>query len=136
MNSWKATDSSVIEDYSPDEPSEANLKENESYFDFGSISKALIILGVIMLLACAFLYVISNIVTSEVSIWEDAFVGPRGAFLCAVPISMGLLVIGCILYLFHRQFVKLADIAKEVESGEFEKKALKELDDECDDEVS
>jgi hypothetical protein len=107
-----------------------NEDENEdSYFDFGTLSKGLMILGIIVLLMYALLY-ISSFITSSQETWEGSFVGDVNAFLCALPLSIILLVAGGILYFFHRAFNDLGAFAQEVESGEFEEKISKELDEE------
>ncbi|WP_455392608.1 hypothetical protein [[Eubacterium] cellulosolvens] len=104
------------------------FKQSGSYFEVDHIFKGIILLGVILLITFLIFFISSSTVPSE-SIWEDSFTGSSSPFLWVLPMSLVLILIGGILYFFHLQFSKLARFAEEVESGEFEKKVLKELED-------
>ena len=99
---------------------------NNSYFDTSPISKGLILLGVILLFVYCLYFVVSTNTPQE-SIHEDQMRGP-GSIDFVVPISILFIIVGGIFLFFSRQFVKLSDFAQEVESGEFEKQILEELD--------
>ena len=100
--------------------------KNKSYFDTSPISKGLILLGIVLLLVdCLYLIVSSN--TPSENIHEDQIRGPA-SFDFIIPISLFLIIVGAVFLFISHQFVKLSDFAQEVESGEFEKKVLKELD--------
>jgi len=104
---------------------------DDNYLDLGGVGRGFIILGSILLLIyMVFILISAN--PAEGSIWDDAYTGDVDAISSALPISIILIAIGVIFYFFHYQFVQLSDFATEVESGEFEKKVLKELDMECE----
>jgi hypothetical protein len=102
--------------------------KTDSYFDLEHIIWSFILLGVVLLITFILFFISSATVPSE-SIWDDSFTGQLGTFGWVLPLSLLLILVGGILYFFYRQFSKLAEFAAEVESGEFEEKVLKELDD-------
>ena len=106
-----------------------NNKNTEQELDFGSITKGLVLLGV-MLLVTYLIFILASASVSDQSIWDDAYSGTSRTLGWVVPVSILLIVIPLILYFFNLQFTKLADFAAEVESGEFEKKVLAELENE------
>ena len=99
------------------------------YFDFGSISKGFIFLGIIILITYA-LFLIVAVFTYNDNIWDDAAAGQEGTFTWIIPLSFIFIFVGIIIYYLHTQFVKLSDFAKEVESGEFEAELEKEQENE------
>ncbi|MFW9878109.1 MAG: hypothetical protein ACFFG0_33935 [Candidatus Thorarchaeota archaeon] len=102
-----------------------SILKNNSYFDISPISKGVILLGIILLLIyCIYFIVISS--SPPENIHEDQIRG-EGSFDWIVPISLFLIIIGAIFLFIGHQFVKLSEFAQDVESGEFEKKVLKEL---------
>ena len=102
------------------------IEEDSSYFDLGSLSKGLFLFGIILILTYSLFILTMN--SSTDSIWDDAYVGRLGAFFFIVPLSFILILASVILFFFHRQFVELSEFAEEVESGEFERKILLELE--------
>ena len=102
------------------------FKKNNSYFDTSPISKGLIILGIVLLLTYYLYFVVSSN-TSQNNIHEDQIRGP-GLLDWFVPLSLLLIIVGAIFLFISHQFVKLSEFAQEVDSGEFEKKVLEELD--------
>ena len=105
------------------------LDRTDSYFNLEHIVLSFMLLGAVLLITFILFLISSTTVPGE-SIWDDAFVGQRGTFIWVLPLSLVLILVGGILYFFNRQFSKLSEFAAEVESGEFEKRVLKELDDE------
>ena len=105
------------------------LDRTDSYLSLEHIIWSFMLLGAVLLITFI-LFLISSSTVPGNSIWDDAFVGQRGTFIWVLPLSLVLILVGGILYFFYRQFSKLSEFAAEVESGEFEKKVLKELDDE------
>ena len=98
-----------------------------SDFDFVSISRGIFILGIVILITWI-LYFIASTNTPEENISEDEFRGPN-VIVCAIPIAVILIGLGVFLFFINRGFLGLVEFAEEVESGEFEKKVLKELED-------
>ena len=111
---------------SPIKSIKTRLKKNNSFFDTSPISKGLIILGIIFLLIYYLYFGVSSN-TPQDNIHEDQIRGP-GLLDWFVPISLLLIIVGAIFLFISHQFVKLSEFAQEVESGEFEKKVLDELD--------
>jgi hypothetical protein len=118
-----------------------NIKKNEkinqnnnsnsisnSYFTTSPISNGLILLGIILFLVYCFYSVVSANPPSE-SIHEDQIRG-SGSFDWVIPISLILIIIGAVFLFINHQFDRLSEFAQEVESGDFEKKVLEELDNE------
>jgi hypothetical protein len=108
------------------EPSKTNYNKNDSNSDASSISKGLIFLGIVLLLTYGLYFGYSSN-TPEENIHEDQFRG-TGALNWVIPISIIFIFVGAIFLFIDRQMVKLSEFAQEVESGEFEKKVLEELD--------
>jgi hypothetical protein len=106
-----------------------NNSQQQTDYNFASINKGLILLGVI-LLVIYFVFIISGSTVSDQHIWEDSYSGSVGPLSWVLPIGLLLITIPLILYFFHIQFVKLSEFAEEVESGEFEKRILIELEEE------
>jgi hypothetical protein len=106
-----------------------NNSQQQLDYNFASINKGLILLGIILLITYI-IFIISGATVSDQSIWEDSFSGSTTPLSWVLPIGLLLIVIPLILYFFHIQFVELSEFAEEVESGEFEKKILKELEEE------
>lgn len=107
--------------------SQTSENNSDRYLDLGSVGRGFVILGSILLLIYMVYYLIT-INPAEGSIWDDAYAGDVDAINSALPLSIILITIGIIFYFFHYQFVRLSEFALEVESGEFEKKIMKELE--------
>lgn len=88
----------------------------------GVISKISIILGLVLL----FVYIILKILGFLLNNVEHGFIDSFYSFLVSgrleviAAFSVLLLAAGIIFYFFKVQFTKLADIAKDVENGEFD----------------
>lgn len=101
-------------------PSEAGERPPE--FGLELISKAMILLGVIILLTGLSFSMLAA--PSQQAGWEWVWFNPDVGYLTSTFVISGiLLAAGVFLYFLHLQFVKLYKIAEEVEAGaEFEEK--------------
>jgi hypothetical protein len=114
----------IINDIQLNENNEVN---NNSYYDFGSLSMILIVSGFLMLFTFILFYIGAFMSTME-GTWEGSFAGNVNAIICALPLGIVLLIAGIVMFIFHRLFSDLGDFAEEVESGEFEEKIISELE--------
>lgn len=89
----------------------------EKYYDFAAISKGLFILGAITIVSFLLFFLLSTFVYAESS-WKFFSLHRIAPF--ALTISLFLIVFGGIFYIVHRQFVKLARVAEDVESGRYD----------------
>lgn len=94
-------------------------EEKAEEIGLGLISKALMLLGAIILFMHVVLHVFSAGALQQG--WEHVWFLPRSQFSIVPVISILMIVFGIILYFLHLQFMKLEKIAEEVESGKLEK---------------
>lgn len=102
------------------------IKKNNSFLETSPLSKGLILLGIILLLTYGTYSIVSSNTSSE-NIHEDQIRG-TGTMDWIIPISIIIIFVGIIFSFINHQLVKLSEFAQEIESGEFEEKVLKELD--------
>ena len=82
--------------------------------DLGSVSKAMILMGGIFLFTFLCIYIFASFSESE-SAWENVWFQPGSSMFIVPTLSFIVLVVGIILFIIHFQFVKLGDVAMELE---------------------
>jgi amino acid transporter len=97
-------------------------KRFSAYYDFrtGFFYKLSILLGIILIIIYASLKIISTFINQESTGWVKALYdfSQSSKSESIIAFAIILLALGVILYFFHYQFGKLAEIAEEVENSE------------------